>query len=81
MSKRVSAEYLARVSKAASTLTVYFTDESQLRGFMSSAETEYGSRVSCIRGFDYVTFMGMERGIIDGLESDARTKGFDTSEF
>jgi len=80
MSKKVATAYLDKVSKTASTLTVYFQDESGLKGFMRQAQEDFGSKVSCSRGFDYLTFMSMDGVAIDSLRNRVQRKGLDFSD-
>jgi|AntRauTorcE11897_2_1112592.scaffolds.fasta_scaffold00009_135 hypothetical protein len=81
MSKKVAAAYLDEVSKVASTVTVYFLDEQGLTGFMSTAKSSFGKKLSCSRGFDYVTFLSTDHEVVQKIQERARKKGLDFSGF
>lgn len=81
MSKKVAASYLEEVAKVSATVTVYFTDESQLKRFMTAAKAEYGSTISYRRGFDYVLFMSTDTKAVQEIQKKAQDTGLDYSGF
>lgn len=81
MSKKVASAYLEKVATVTSTLTVYFTDESQLQGFLESVKAAHGKRVSCSRGFDYLTFLSEDKEVVTEVQEWANERGLDFSGF
>lgn len=81
MSKKVAREYLKKVSRESSTLTVYFSDERVLASFLDDVNARFGGKISHSRGFDYVTFLSQDKSVISKVSSKAQDKGLDTSGF
>lgn len=79
MSKKVAASYLEKVAEVSATITVYFTEESHLKRFLTETKKAHGDKISCRRGFDYVVFMSTDHDSVRSIRAQAKDTGLDYS--
>lgn len=79
MSKRVAARFIESVAEVGRTLTVYFSDDRQMRSFVGNVKTaSFGPQVSVCEGFDHVTFMSTDEKAICEISKLAHNAGLDS---